>query len=130
MILGTAVNNDGAGKLGYYTPSVGGQRAVIEAALRASGVAARSIGHLEAHGTDVAVAMDEHSGYRTAGWSPWSSTTAELLRLPFAARDSHPDRVCGCRDRPARRRLHGRVSARSHVGKEPSRWSRLRQNGQ
>jgi phthiocerol/phenolphthiocerol synthesis type-I polyketide synthase E len=51
VILGSAVNNDGAAKVGYYAPSPGGQAAVIRAALRAADVDARSIGYLEAHGT-------------------------------------------------------------------------------
>src|SRR3569833_2450059 len=51
VIIGTAVNNDGAAKAGYYAPSVGGQEAVIRAALEAADVSGASIGYLETHGT-------------------------------------------------------------------------------
>ncbi|TKT78146.1 type I polyketide synthase [Aquamicrobium sp. LC103] len=55
IILGSAVNNDGAAKVGLTAPSVAGQTAVIEAALAASGVEASSIGYVEAHGTATAL---------------------------------------------------------------------------
>ena len=55
VIRGTAINNDGARKVGYLAPSVDGQAAAIAEALRISGVDARSIGYVEAHGTGTAV---------------------------------------------------------------------------
>lgn len=51
LILGSAINNDGSAKAGYYAPSAAGQRAVIEAAWQAADVDGASIGFLEAHGT-------------------------------------------------------------------------------
>src|SRR6185295_3186075 len=51
VIRGTAINNDGAGKVGYTAPSVEGQAEVIAAAQAAAGVAADTIGYVEAHGT-------------------------------------------------------------------------------
>jgi acyl transferase domain-containing protein len=51
VILGTAVNNDGADKIGYTAPSIDGQAKVLSAALAASGVDAATIGYIEAHGT-------------------------------------------------------------------------------
>jgi acyl transferase domain-containing protein/acyl carrier protein len=51
VILGTAVNNDGADKIGYTAPSVDGQAKVLAAALTASGVDPATIGYIEAHGT-------------------------------------------------------------------------------
>ncbi len=51
VIRGSGVNNDGAGKVGFTAPSVAGQAAVIEMALAASGVEARSISYVECHGT-------------------------------------------------------------------------------
>ncbi|MET0396642.1 MAG: amino acid adenylation domain-containing protein, partial [Longimicrobiaceae bacterium] len=50
-ILGTAVNNDGAAKVGYTAPSVEGQIEVIATAHALAGVAAESITYVEAHGT-------------------------------------------------------------------------------
>jgi len=50
VILGSAVNNDGK-TIGLTVPNVEGQKAVIEQALKLSGVNPESIGYLEAHGT-------------------------------------------------------------------------------
>jgi acyl transferase domain-containing protein len=55
VLLGSAVNNDGAGKVGYLAPSVDGQAAAIAEALDIAGVSAESIGLVEAHGTGTAV---------------------------------------------------------------------------
>jgi len=51
VIKGSAINNDGALKVGYTAPSVVGQAAVVEAALADAGVSAESIDYVEAHGT-------------------------------------------------------------------------------
>ena len=51
VIRGSAVNNDGALKIGYTAPSVIGQAEVVAAALEAAGMSAADIGYVEAHGT-------------------------------------------------------------------------------
>ncbi|MCB0644170.1 MAG: type I polyketide synthase, partial [Phaeodactylibacter sp.] len=51
LIKGTAVNNDGANKQGYTTPSVDCQRDVILEALALAAIDPITIGLLEAHGT-------------------------------------------------------------------------------
>ncbi|MEW2625015.1 amino acid adenylation domain-containing protein [Streptomyces sp. NPDC048106] len=51
VVTGSALNNDGAGKLGYSAPSLAGQREVIRAALRRGGRTGADIGYVEAHGT-------------------------------------------------------------------------------
>jgi phthiocerol/phenolphthiocerol synthesis type-I polyketide synthase E len=51
VILGAAVNNDGAGKAGYTAPSIDGQAAAIATAHARARVDARSITYVEAHGT-------------------------------------------------------------------------------
>jgi acyl transferase domain-containing protein len=51
VILGAAINNDGAGKAGYTAPSVEGQVEVIATALALADVDPRSISYVEAHGT-------------------------------------------------------------------------------
>ncbi len=51
VIKGSAVNNDGAGKVGFTAPSVDGQATVIATAQAVAGVDARSIGYVECHGT-------------------------------------------------------------------------------
>ncbi|WP_326563607.1 non-ribosomal peptide synthetase/type I polyketide synthase [Micromonospora peucetia] len=55
VILGSAVNNDGAGKVGFTAPGVAGQVDVVRRALRNAAVPAASIGFVEAHGTDTAL---------------------------------------------------------------------------
>ncbi|PBB89684.1 hypothetical protein CK215_26365 [Mesorhizobium sp. WSM3864] len=51
VIKGTAINNDGAAKIGFTAPSADGQAAVIQAALTDADVSADTIGYVEAHGT-------------------------------------------------------------------------------
>jgi acyl transferase domain-containing protein len=55
VVLGSAVNNDGRGKLGYTAPSVDGQVEVIRGAHAAAGVDPASISYVEAHGTATAL---------------------------------------------------------------------------
>ncbi|TSC22976.1 non-ribosomal peptide synthetase/type I polyketide synthase [Corallococcus sp. Z5C101001] len=51
VIRGSAINNDGADKVGFTAPSVQGQRDVIARAHAAAGVSPRHITYVEAHGT-------------------------------------------------------------------------------
>jgi phthiocerol/phenolphthiocerol synthesis type-I polyketide synthase E len=51
VIKGSAVNNDGAAKVGYTAPSVQGQSEVVMQALANSGVPADTVTYIEAHGT-------------------------------------------------------------------------------
>ena len=54
-ISGTAINNDGAGKVGYTAPSVDGQGEVITEAMMLAGVNPETISYVEAHGTGTAL---------------------------------------------------------------------------
>ncbi|MFA0960208.1 beta-ketoacyl synthase N-terminal-like domain-containing protein [Roseivirga sp. BDSF3-8] len=51
LIKGTAVNNDGANKQGYTTPSVNYQRDMILEAISVADISPDTIGMIEAHGT-------------------------------------------------------------------------------
>ncbi|HEX3682333.1 MAG TPA: SDR family NAD(P)-dependent oxidoreductase [Bryobacteraceae bacterium] len=51
VVRGSAMNNDGAGKVGYTAPSVDGQAAVVRRALAAANVDPSTISYIEAHGT-------------------------------------------------------------------------------
>lgn len=51
VILGSAINNDGALKASFTAPQVDGQAAVIADAQTIAGVRAETIGYVEAHGT-------------------------------------------------------------------------------
>src|ERR1017187_2626546 len=54
ILLGSAVNNDGARKVGFLAPSVEGQASVITEALEFAGVSASDISYVETHGTGTA----------------------------------------------------------------------------
>jgi phthiocerol/phenolphthiocerol synthesis type-I polyketide synthase E len=51
VVRGSAINNDGATKVGFSAPSVDGQARVVRAALGAAALDATSVGYIEAHGT-------------------------------------------------------------------------------
>ena len=51
VIKASAVNNDGATKIGYTAPSIEGQAQVIAKALALAGINADKIAYVEAHGT-------------------------------------------------------------------------------
>ena len=55
VILASAINNDGARKVGYLAPSVEGQAEVIAEALDVAGVSADEISYVETHGTGTVV---------------------------------------------------------------------------
>ena len=55
IIKGSAINNDGALKVGYTAPSLDGQSEVIVEAQAIAGVSADSISYVEAHGTATAL---------------------------------------------------------------------------
>ncbi|MCO1579143.1 acyltransferase domain-containing protein [Crossiella sp. SN42] len=55
VIKGSAVNNDGARKVGYTAPSIEGQAEVIRKAHRVAGVTPAEVSYVEAHGTGTAL---------------------------------------------------------------------------
>jgi len=55
VIRGSAINNDGARKVGYLAPSVNGQAEVVAEALAVADVPAESISYVETHGTGTPV---------------------------------------------------------------------------
>ena len=55
VVLGSAVNNDGAAKVGYTAPGEGGQAEVIAEAMALAGVAPDTVTYVEAHGSGTAL---------------------------------------------------------------------------
>ncbi|WP_394618970.1 MupA/Atu3671 family FMN-dependent luciferase-like monooxygenase [Lentzea sp. JNUCC 0626] len=55
VIVGSAVNNDGAAKAGFTAPSVSGQAEVVRLALERAGVDPSSVSYVECHGTGTAL---------------------------------------------------------------------------
>jgi len=51
VILGAALNNDGAAKVGFTAPGVAGQAEVVATALAVAGVRPEEVSYVEAHGT-------------------------------------------------------------------------------
>ncbi|MFG2823188.1 type I polyketide synthase [Kitasatospora sp. NPDC048365] len=91
LISGSAVNNDGAAKVGYTAPGVAGQVDVLARAYAAAGVDPGTVGYLEAHGTATEVgdaielaALHEVFGGTGAGCS-LGSVKANIGHLSAAA---------------------------------------------
>ncbi|WP_329172273.1 SDR family NAD(P)-dependent oxidoreductase [Streptomyces sp. NBC_01477] len=55
VIKGTAVNNDGAAKVGFSAPSVSGQARAIRAAHLMAGIDPAAVGYVETHGSGTAL---------------------------------------------------------------------------
>ncbi len=55
VIKGSAINNDGSGKVGYLAPSVDGQAQSISEALNIANLSAETISYVETHGTGTPV---------------------------------------------------------------------------
>jgi phthiocerol/phenolphthiocerol synthesis type-I polyketide synthase E len=55
LVSGTALNNDGADKVGYTAPAVKSQASLISETLRFAEISPVSIGYVEAHGTGTAL---------------------------------------------------------------------------
>ncbi|MEU3047365.1 beta-ketoacyl synthase N-terminal-like domain-containing protein [Streptomyces sp. NPDC006984] len=55
VVLGSAINNDGADKAAYAAPDETGQAEVVTAALRRAAIDPRSVGYVEGHGTGTLV---------------------------------------------------------------------------
>lgn len=55
VIRGSAINNDGANKVGFTAPSLDGQASVIRQAQEVAGVKPQDIGFVETHGTATAL---------------------------------------------------------------------------
>jgi acyl transferase domain-containing protein len=51
VIKGTAINNDGAAKIGYTAPSIDGQARMLARAFAMADIAPEAISYIEAHGT-------------------------------------------------------------------------------
>ncbi len=68
VIRGSAVNNDGAAKIGFTAPGMDGQVAVIEEALAVADVDADSIGMVEAHGTGTSLGDPIEIAALTRAW--------------------------------------------------------------
>jgi acyl transferase domain-containing protein len=92
VIKGSAINNDGRGKIGFAAPSVEGQVSVIRDAHAAANTLARSIGYVEAHGTGTPLgdpieltALARAFGTRETGFCALGSVKTNIGHLDVAA---------------------------------------------
>jgi acyl transferase domain-containing protein len=51
IIKGTAINNDGTGKIGYAAPSIDGQARMLASAFATAEISPETVSYIEAHGT-------------------------------------------------------------------------------
>ena len=94
VIKGSAINNDGAMKVGYTAPAVEGQASVIEEALEVASIEPDTIGYVEAHGTGTALgdpveiaALTQafRTGTDATGFCPIGSVKTNIGHLDAAA---------------------------------------------
>jgi len=93
VIKGSALNNDGALKIGYTAPSVDGQAEVIALAQAQAGVEPETISYIEAHGTgtplgdpiEVAGLTQAFGATRAAGSCALGAAKANIGHLDTAA---------------------------------------------
>jgi acyl transferase domain-containing protein len=90
VIRGTAVTNDGGGKIGFTAPSERGQQAAMTEALAAAGLGAAAVGYIEMHGTATALGdrievAATAAAYAAAGQVRIGSAKSNLGHLDAAA---------------------------------------------
>jgi iturin family lipopeptide synthetase A len=94
VIKGSAVNNDGSGKVGFTAPSIVGQAQAISEALEVAGVDPETITYVEAHGTGTSLgdpvevaALTKAVGARTEkrGFCALGSVKTNIGHLDAAA---------------------------------------------
>ena len=94
VIRGSAMNNDGAQKVGYTAPSVTGQARVIAAAMADAGVTAEDVSYVEAHGTATELGDPIEVAALTRAFGP----TTENQYCPIGSAKTnvgHLDRAAG-----------------------------------
>ncbi|GAT69455.1 acyl transferase [Planomonospora sphaerica] len=94
IVIGNAINNDGATKVGFSAPSVEGQAVAVSQALDLAGVDPRTVTYVEAHGTGTSLgdpievaALSSVFGRDTAetGWCGIGSVKTNIGHLGPAA---------------------------------------------
>jgi len=74
VIRGSAMNNDGALKVGYTAPSVVGQARVIADAMADAGISGEDVSYIEAHGTATELGDPIEVAALTRAFGPTAST--------------------------------------------------------
>jgi phthiocerol/phenolphthiocerol synthesis type-I polyketide synthase E len=95
VILGTAINNDGAAKASYTAPSVEGQSRAVASALGRAGVSARDISVVEAHGTGTPLGDPIEVAAITSAFRQWTDDTGYCLLGSVKPNIGHLDAAAG-----------------------------------
>ncbi|HLM67452.1 MAG TPA: type I polyketide synthase, partial [Longimicrobium sp.] len=95
VILGTAINNDGAGKMGFMAPGAEGQAAAIRDALTLADVDPRSIGYVEAHGTGTPLGDPVEVAALTRAYRNWTADRGFCAIGSLKASIGHLDQAAG-----------------------------------
>ena len=94
IIKGSAVNNDGGTKVGYFAPNVDGQTKVIAEALAFADISPQSVSYIEAHGTGTklgdpieikALTQAYHDDIRKIGYCAVGSVKTNVGHLQMAS---------------------------------------------
>jgi acyl transferase domain-containing protein len=95
VVRGSAINNDGAGKVGYLAPSVDGQAKVIAEALAIADIDPSTIGYVEAHGTGTPVGDPIEVAALTQAFGAGSDRTGPCAIGSVKANIGHTDTAAG-----------------------------------
>jgi phthiocerol/phenolphthiocerol synthesis type-I polyketide synthase E len=95
VIKGSAINNDGAQKVGFTAPSIQGQAAVIGEALAVADVSPDSIGYIEAHGTGTSLGDPIEMAALTEAYRQWTERTAYCPIGSVKTNIGHTDAAAG-----------------------------------
>ncbi|TCM20815.1 acyl transferase domain-containing protein [Novosphingobium sp. PhB165] len=95
VLRGSAINNDGAGKVGYLAPSVDGQAAVIAEALAVSDVDPAEIDYVEAHGTGTPIGDPIEVAALTQVYGGFSGAEKPCALGSVKANIGHTDTAAG-----------------------------------
>ncbi len=95
VVKGSAINNDGADKVGYTAPSVEGQRQAISAAIAAAEVHPETISFVEAHGTATVMGDPIEMAALNEAYRAHTAATQFCAIGSLKANIGHPDMASG-----------------------------------
>ncbi len=95
VLLATAVNNDGAGKMGFMAPGAEGQAGAVTDALTLANVDARSVSYVEAHGTGTPLGDPVEVAALTRAYRGWTADRGFCAIGSLKASIGHLDQAAG-----------------------------------
>jgi acyl transferase domain-containing protein len=95
IIRGSAVNNDGSGKIGYLAPSVDGQAKAVAEAMAVAGVEPDSVTYIETHGTGTPVGDPIEVAALTQAFRAGTDATGFCALASVKSNIGHTDTAAG-----------------------------------